>query len=183
MTEFEPPKILLAWGQKISPRFALKIMRICNEFQWPVEYADWLMACIAFETAETFRADIKNGAGSGAIGLIQFMPATIARLGYAYREIELMTPEEQVDVVRLYFQPYHARIKSLSDMYMAILLPKYIGKADSSVLFSRGVAYRQNAGLDKNNDGQITKGEASAKVRDKLNKGRAHYAGLVTLEA
>jgi hypothetical protein len=174
---------MLAWGKKVSPRFAQKLMRICDEFTWPVEYADWLMACIAFETAETFRADIKNGAGSGAVGLIQFMPATVARLGYAYRELELMTSEQQLDVVREYFLPYHKRIKSLSDMYMAILLPKYIGKTDSAVLFSRGAGYRQNSGLDKNNDGEITKGEATAKVSEKLVTGRLHYAGLVVLEA
>jgi hypothetical protein len=184
MTEIAPPKIMLAWGQKVSPRFCKKLMRLCDEFGWSVEHADWLMACIAFETAETFRADIKNGAGSGAIGLIQFMPSTVARLGYAYREIELMTPEEQLDVVREYFLPYHKRIKSLSDMYMAILLPKYIGKTDSAVLFSRGAGYRQNSGLDKNNDGEITKGEATTKVQVKLDKGRGlHYAGPVVLEA
>jgi hypothetical protein len=184
MIEIAPPKIMLAWGQKVSPRFAQKLMRLCNEFGWSVEHADWLMACMAFETAETFRPDIKNGAGSGAIGLIQFMPATVARLGYAYRELELMTPEQQLDVVREYFLPYHKRIKSLSDMYMAILLPKYIGKMDSAVLFARGAAYRQNAGLDKNNDGEITKGEATAKVRAKLDKGRLlQYAGPVVLEA
>jgi spore maturation protein SpmB len=179
-----PNQILLAWGQKVSPRFCQNVFRICGEFGWTSDHADWLMACIAFESAETFRADIRNAAGSGAIGLIQFMPKTISALGYAMREIELMTPEEQLEVVKAYFRPYHRRIKTLSDMYMAILLPKYIGKADSSVLFSRGAGYRQNAGLDKNNDGEITKGEATAKVREKLRKGSGLlYASLVTLEA
>jgi hypothetical protein len=183
MNAYQPPVIRLAWGKKVSPVFAQKLMRICNEFRWSVEHADWLMACMAFETAETFRADIRNAAGSGAIGLIQFMPATIDSLGYDYSEIALMTPEQQLDVVGEYFRPYRARIKSLSDMYMAILLPKYIGKADSSVLFARGAAYRQNAGLDKNSDGQITKGEACGKVRAKLDKGRLHYAGPIVLAA
>jgi hypothetical protein len=183
MNSFDPPKILLAWGQKVSSEFAQKLMRICNEFAWSVEHADWLMACIAFETAETFRADIRNAAGSGAIGLIQFMPATIDALGYDYSEIALMTPEQQLDVVGEYFRPYRARIKSLSDMYMAILLPKYIGKADSSVLFARGAAYRQNAGLDANKDGKITKGEACAKVRAKLDKGRLYFSCPVVLAA
>lgn len=180
----ENPVITLAWGARVSPRFRRKILHICNEFRWSVEHADWLMACMAFETAETFRADIKNAAGSGAIGLIQFMPKTISGLGYAYLELELMTPEEQLDVVRAYFQPYHRRIKSLSDMYMAILMPKYIGKPDSAMLFCGGIAYRQNSGLDANKDGHITKIEASAKVAAKLEKGRRlQYAGQVVLEA
>jgi hypothetical protein len=33
------------------------------------------------------------------------------------------------------------------------------------------VAYTQNAGLDVNGDGVITKGEAASKVQDKLYKG------------
>jgi hypothetical protein len=175
---------LLAWGQKVSARFCREVLKICDEFAWSFDHADWLMSCIAFETAETFRADIRNAAGSGAIGLIQFMPKTIAGLGYAVRELELMTPEEQLAVVKAYFQPYHARIHSLPDMYMAILLPAYVGKSDSSVLFSRGIAYRQNSGLDKNKDGMITKGEAAAKVREKLIKGSGlRYAGLIAIEA
>jgi hypothetical protein len=183
MNAYQPPVIRLAWGKKVSPVFAQKLMRICNEFRWSVEHADWLMACMAFESAETFRADIRNAAGSGAVGLIQFMPRTIDGLGYAYSEVALMTPEHQLDLVQDYFRPYRARIKSLSDMYMAILLPKYIGKPDTDVLFSGGVAYRQNAGLDANNDGKITKGEACAKVRAKLDKGRLYFSCPVVLAA
>jgi hypothetical protein len=57
-------------------------------------------------------------------------------------------------------------------MYMAILLPSYIGKSDFSALFSRGtVAYRQNAALDANTDGLITKAEASSMVLAKKRKG------------
>ena len=58
-------------------------------------------------------------------------------------------------------------------MYMAILLPKYVGQPDDAVLFSGGVAYRQNAGLDTNRDGQVTKAEAAGKVAAKYNKGQA----------
>lgn len=168
----EKHTVALAWGNCVKLPFAKKVLRICEEFGWSIEHADWLMACMAFETGETFSPSIRNAAGSGACGLIQFMPATAAGLGYSMRELEQMTAEQQLDVVQQYFRPYHRRIKSLSDMYIAILLPKYIGRPDDALLFSRGgIAYRQNAGLDADRDGKITKAEASAKVAAKLNRG------------
>jgi hypothetical protein len=168
----EKHTVALAWGNCVSQSFAKKVLRISDEFGWSPEHPDWLMACMAFETGETFSPNIRNAAGSGACGLIQFMPATADDLGYAMRDIERMTAEQQLDVVQVYFRPYHRRIKSLSDMYMAILLPKYIGRPDDAVLFNGGIAYRQNAGLDADQDGKITKAEASAKVMAKLSKGR-----------
>jgi hypothetical protein len=61
---------------------------------------------------------------------------------------------------------------SMSDVYMTILLPTAVGKAETHVPFRKtAVAYRQNRGLDMNKDGQITKGEAAAKVQAKLVKG------------
>jgi len=103
--------------------------------------------------------------------LIQFMPATARDLGTTTDVLAKMTAVQQLDYVEKYFRPYYKRINSLSDMYMAILLPKYVGQPDDAVLFSGGTAYRQNAGLDANKDGKITKAEASAKVRAKWEKG------------
>lgn len=163
---------LIAWGKVVSRGFVDKVLQICNDFDWTDDHASWLMACMAFESAETFSPTITNGAGSGAVGLIQFMPATARGLGTTSFQLRCMTPEEQLDWVKKYFVPYHKRIHSLSDMYLAILLPKYVGKSDDSVLFNKGtVAYRQNSLLDKNRDGKITKGEAAGKVLLKLQKG------------
>lgn len=162
----------LAWGQKVSPAFRAKVLEICRGFGWTNEHASWLMSCMAFESGETFSPSIKNAAGSGATGLIQFMPATARGLGTTTDELAKMSAVQQLDYVRLYFQPYAARIKNLPDMYMAILLPKYVGKPDSSVLFSGGAAYRQNAGLDADRDGRVAKAEAASKVVAKLTKGQ-----------
>jgi hypothetical protein len=162
----------LAWGAKVSPEFRKKLKSICDGFGWFDLHANWLMACIAFESGETFSPSIKNMAGSGATGLIQFMPTTARGLGTSTADLAAMTAEEQLDYVRRYFKPYSLKIGSLSDMYMAILLPKYVGRSDDAILFTRGtIAYRQNAGLDSNSDGTITKGEASRKVLEKLIKG------------
>ena len=69
---------MLAWGTRVSPEFVESVRAICSYLAID---PSWLMACMAFETAETFRADIRNAAGSGAVGLIQFMPTTAAALG------------------------------------------------------------------------------------------------------
>lgn len=163
----------LAWGARVSPEFADKVVDICYRgFHWYDDSPNDLMSCMAFESGETFSPSVKNGAGSGATGLIQFMPVTATGLGTTVQQLERMTAVQQLDLVAKYFQPYAPRIKSLSDMYMAILLPAYIGRSDFSALFSRGtVAYRQNSALDADTDGLITKAEASSMVLAKKRKG------------
>lgn len=136
---------------------------------------DDLMAVMAFETAGTFRADIRNLAGSGATGLIQFMPATARGLGTTTDDLAAMTPEDQLNYVYRYFLPYRGRLKTLSDVYMAVLWPRAIGKPENHVLWNKASApttYRQNAGLDLNRDGEITKAEAASRVHDELVRGR-----------
>lgn len=161
----------LAWGNRVSEEFCQNVIAIRKRFNWQAEQASHLMACMAFETGETFSPSIKNAAGSGATGLIQFMPATALDLGTTIENLELLSAESQLFYVEKYFQRYAQRIHTLPDMYMAILLPKYIGALDSAVLFSGGVAYRQNSGLDANRDGNVTKQEASALVAAKLSRG------------
>lgn len=83
-----------------------------------------------------------------------------------------MTAEDQLDFVAKHFRPFKGRLAGVEDLYMAILLPSAVGKPNAAVLFKKGtVAYDQNAGLDTNDDGEITKGEAAAKVVEKRTKG------------
>lgn len=164
-------KFQLAWGARVSPEFRTEVISIAKGFNWTPDHASWLMSCMAFETGEEFTATVKNAAGSGAVGLIQFMPATATDLGTSIEALTAMTPERQLAWVEKYFEPYAPRINSLSDCYMAILLPKYVGKPDDSVLFSDGVAYRQNSGLDMDKDGRITKAEATTLVQRKYIRG------------
>lgn len=166
------PTTGLAWSAKVSPEFEGKVREIAQRLGIPDP--SWLMAAIAWESAETFSPSVKNMAGSGATGLIQFMPATARGLGTTVEELANMTAERQLDWVEKYFQPYRGRLKSLSDIYMAILWPRAIGKPEDCVLWdktSRPTTYRQNAGLDANRDGVITKREAAAKVQAKLERG------------
>jgi hypothetical protein len=135
---------------------------------------DDLMSCMAWESGESFRADIKNAAGSGATGLIQFMPATARGMGTTTAALAKMTPEDQLTYVYKYFRPFAGRLNNLGDIYMAILWPKAVGKPDSYVLWDKGkmpTTFRQNAGLDVNKDARVTRAECLSKIMGKLSKG------------
>jgi Transglycosylase SLT domain len=164
----------LAWGAKVSPEFKSKV--ISTAAQLGID-PDWLMSCIAFESGETFSPSVKNAAGSGAVGLIQFMPQTAALLGTSTEDLAGMTAEKQLDYVARYFRHWAGKVKSLADLYMVILWPAAVGQPDYYVLFDRDdpnhpKRYLQNRGLDFNGDGKIVKQEAAAGVMEKLVKGR-----------
>jgi len=164
----------LAWGARVSRIFSDRVVWIAEQLGMPEDGPNWIMACMAWESNETFSPSITNMAGSGATGLIQFMPATAASLGTSPAVLAAMSAEDQLNYVYKYFLPYKGRLQNLGDVYMAILWPAGIGKPDSYVLWDRGArptTYRQNAGLDANKDGAITRFEAVAKVQDKLEKG------------
>ena len=168
----------IVWGAKVSRDFLAGVKSLCEALGWGPSHAEWLMACIAFESGETFSPSVRNAAGSGAVGLIQFMPSTAKGLGTSTQGLAEMSAVDQLAAVREYFRPYARRIASLSDMYMAILLPSAVGKPDDAKLFWEGAAYRQNSGLDANHDGVITKAEATAKVAAKLTRGALHAAAI-----
>lgn len=157
---------LLVWGAKVSLRFKLGVIWIEEQIGLP---ADFLMSCMAFESACTFSPAIKNAAGSGAVGLIQFMPPTARRLGTTTAELAAMAPERQLGFVYKYFEAFGRDLShwGLEDVYMAILYPAAIGKSlDWPMPWKYGsIAYRQNAGLDLNKDHTITKAEAAAGVK------------------
>jgi len=161
----------LAWGAKVSPEFRDRVFVLCARMRMN---PDFLMACMAWESGETFSPSIVNRAGSGATGLIQFMPTTARNLGTSTAQLAQMTAVQQLDFVESYFRPYRGRLMSLSDHYMAILWPNAIGKPESHILWSRDrnpVTFRQNSGIDVNRDGVITKAEAAGKVNAKLIRG------------
>ncbi|MBN2422746.1 DUF4157 domain-containing protein, partial [Candidatus Woesearchaeota archaeon] len=163
----------LVYGQKVSEAFRKKVVEVSNYLGADPNH---LMAIMAFESAGTFSPSVKNAAGSGATGLIQFMPSTAINLGTTTDALAKMTALEQLDYVKQYFEWKKGKLKSIDDFYMAVLWPAACGKSEDYVLFDKNSedtkkAYNQNKGLDANNDGQITKAEASAKVRESLTDG------------
>ena len=166
----DPP---LSWGARVSREFRDRVRWIGRELDVDPNH---LMDCMAWESAESFRPDIKNMAGSGATGLIQFMPKTAISLGTTVEDLAAMSAEDQLNFVFKYFRPFKGRLRTLGDVYMAILWPAGVGKPDNWTLWdraSRPTTYRQNMGLDVDRDGSITRGECLVKIREKSSRGRA----------
>lgn len=158
----------LAWGAKVNAEFRGRVVEVADNIGVD---PSWLMACMAFETGRTFSPSIRNP-NSSATGLIQFMDATARTLGTTCEALAAMTAVEQLHWVERYFAPYAGAIHSLSDLYMAILWPAAVGKADDFKVFLEGsAAYRVNSGLDVDRDGAVTKGECAAKVGAMLAEG------------
>jgi hypothetical protein len=159
----------IVWGNKVTGAFKDKVIQICVHLDTSPDY---LMSCMAFETGGTFSPSIKNAAGSGAAGLIQFMSKTAKALGTTSEKLEKMSAIEQLDYVKKYLNPYRSPLKKLEDVYMAILYPAAIGKPLTRTLFEDGnKTYTQNKGFDANKDKKISLQEISSKVRAMYEKG------------
>lgn len=162
----------LAWGAKISKEFRARVRQI--ESNLGIN-ANWLMAIMAFETGNAFDPTTTNLAGSGATGLIQFIPSTARYLGTSTTSLARMTAVQQLDFVERYFEDYASRIRNIGDAYMAVLWPAAINKPDSYVMWEKvgtyARQYAQNASLDANRDDKITRGEAVERVNKSYMEG------------
>ena len=107
----------------------------------------------------------------GATGLIQFTPQTAANLGTSPKALAGMSRSEQLPFVDQYLggtKLSGVENPTFNDLYASVLWPAAVGKPDDTVLFSKGSeAYRGNAPLDLNQDGDVTKGEAGTWARNK----------------
>ena len=161
----------LCWGAKVSPSFKAKVIEVSRTLELNPDY---LMACMAFESGESFSPKKVNTAGSGATGLIQIMPRTAKGLGTTTEKLAATTPEQQLDYVEKYLSAYKGKMHSLEDVYMAVLYPADIGKPVFTGVFSDpSVAYSQNKGLDTDKDGKVSIGKISVKIRSEYEKSAA----------
>lgn len=161
----------MIYSSKISPQGKRALRTLQKTFSWNDDQLDYLIACMAFESNLNPKA---VNSVSKAVGLIQFMPSICKAYGTTSEEMLARSFEEQIPYIIKHFLPYYKRTKTLSDMYMAILMPKYIGKPEDTPIFSildTPTQYRQNKGLDLNKNGVITKKEASSMVYSRYQKG------------
>ena len=157
--------------EKLTPAFKQKVSDMAGRLGAAPED---LLGVMSFETGGQFSTSLKNRAGSGATGLIQFLPSTAQALGTSPEALAQMSPEQQLDVVERYLTPFKGKLNSLKDAYMAVLSPQAIGAPESTVLFQGGSkAYEQNAGLDVRGTGRITVGDVLSRVRRFLGGGVA----------
>jgi hypothetical protein len=166
LPEVMPDPRPIAWGARVSPAFRDRVRQFPTLLRSPLTTPDDYMAVMAFETGRTFSPSVRNAAGSGAVGLIQFMPTTLSGdFGLTVDQAAAMTAEDQLELALRYWSRYAGRLTNLGDVYMAVLLPSMIGKRDDAALFTEGTrAYLQNRGLDADRDGYVTRAEATARV-------------------
>jgi hypothetical protein len=135
--------------------FAIKVQEVSGMLGIPPE---WLMAVMYAESS--FNPSALNHKGSGATGLIQFMPATAAELGVSLDRLRRMDAVQQLEYVYLYLQTVRERYgdyQHLTDLYLAILFPRARGQDYCFTLYARPTqSYLQNAGLDEDKDGRVT---------------------------
>lgn len=120
---------------------------------------DHLAAVLSLESGHDPHAINKL---SGASGLIQWMPQ-YAPKPLTIDQIRGMTAREQLPYVEQHFKMFGKL--GARDTYPAVFWPAAIGKDDGYVLASTGsAAYTQNAGLDRDKDGNITAGDIRAVI-------------------
>jgi hypothetical protein len=133
---------------------------------------NWLdmLAIMHLETAGQMDPWIQNSAGY--TGLIQFGKLAAQQLNTTVEHLRGLDRVQQCDWVTKYFQ-YWKRTKNLTrfvDMYLAVLWPAGIGRADDYVIFPAGSReYQQNPVFDPGKKvGYTTVGMVAATIAPQL---------------
>ncbi len=135
--------------------FEKKVREISQKLEIEPE---WLMAVMYSESK--FDASVLNYQGSGAVGLIQFMPKTAAELNISVERLKAMGAIQQLTYVYRYLMMIkikHGDYQNLTDLYLGILCPDALGQDYCYILYAKpSIAYRQNKVLDENQDGSVS---------------------------
>lgn len=165
----------IAWGAKLDEAQKDSVLRVARAIN---ASPDDLMNVIAVETGGTFDPSIRaNGQKNGAVGLIQFTDTAIEALNERRPEgapaltkasLAKMSFSAQLEGPVLDYFRWHLRnvpSPNAGDLYTAVLAPAAVGKPDDHTVYSQGSdAYKANASIDSNKDGQITRGEVTARL-------------------
>lgn len=109
----------------------------------------------------SFNAAARNLKGSGATGLIQFMPQIAKQLGTTTDKLHKMSHLKQLDYVYDYLHSIKQQRKvsytNLTNLYLAILYPAALGN-DPAIPSMPNPLYNtaKTPGLDENKDGKVT---------------------------
>lgn len=129
----------------------------------------WDPAWIAnvLEAESGFNPKAVNGE-SGATGILQWIPTTAQALGTSTAALYQMTAVQQFQYVEKYLRPFANRVRSQSDLALAVFYPKYLGKPDS---------YRFPKKVRADNETIATVGDL---VRQVLKKSKLPFGGTGT---
>ncbi len=135
--------------------FEKKVRETAQKLNIPPE---WLMAVMHSESR--FDASVANFKGSGATGLIQFMPTTAQDFDITTAKLRNLNHVQQLGYVYAYFDAKRKQYKeyeSLTDLYLAVLYPKALGEDYCYTMYAHpSKQYELNKGLDVNKDNRVT---------------------------
>jgi hypothetical protein len=159
----------------LSDQFFEDLVDMCGRLQCdPLDLLGVMMAESAVKAAA-------RNPSSDASGLIQFLPSTLAHLGWtgttaAFRQL---SADQQLRYVEAYFQPYvHYNLDTAARVYQVVFLPSSLtlGESFNTVIAQKdGInpnVYDSNRGLDANFDGKITLGELQQAIERHFNDAR-----------
>jgi hypothetical protein len=159
----------LKMTNKFNKKERRKVREICKRQELKVE---WLYKVFRIESGGNTKAvNYKKGDPldpyermllGRATGIIQWIPSSAICCGTSTRQLYNMSTVEQLNYVETYIilikKSY--KIKKLSDLYLAIFIPKGIGKPDHYILgYKNKERVRRNRILDVNKDSIITVGD------------------------
>ena len=146
----------------VTPEFLREVEAMAERLGTRPEY---LLSMMSFESGLDPAA---VNPVSGATGLIQFMPDTAAGLGTSTEALRGMSAMEQLKYVEDYLEPFKGELGTLEGVYTSVLSGSPQPDPDTTLFSAGTAAYSQNSALDLNDDGRITSGEATQKVRDEV---------------
>jgi hypothetical protein len=141
--------------------FRIALCEMCDRLGAEV---DAMAAVMSFESGFNPAACNRH---SGATGLIQFMPKGSAKdLGTTCDALAKMSAVQQLPYVERYFAPYKNSLKTLEGCYLSVFYPVARSMQPKQVIARIGSrVYDQNAGFDKDRDGDVEVEEICATVR------------------
>ena len=159
--------------------FIRKTVDIANKLQTKPEYLLFVMWKESKYNPSAVNKDVdykdpnkKDYKGTGATGLIQFVPRTAEGLGTTTDALYRMTGVEQLDYVYKFYKNATGKLNTLEDLYLYAFFPIAVGKPDDWVVQAKnqsaGLIATQNPVIDINKSGEITVGEFKQYVRKGL---------------
>lgn len=157
----------------VTPEFIGGVEAMARRLDTRPEY---ILGVMSFETGGSFSPREVN-ASSNATGLIQFLPSTAEGLGTSIGELGGMSSTQQLRYVEQYFAQYQGQLGTLEGVYTSVLSGRARPNPDDVLFASGSQAYRLNSGLDFDQDGRVTSGEATSAVAARL------YGGVREVQA
>ena len=144
-----------------DPEFLAEVTRVAQKFN--IKEGD-LLGLMASESGLDPKSD--NGTH---VGLIQFSADSARAVGTTQAALKSMTRAQQMKYVEKYFDYWKLpQGASAGQLYSVVFAPAYASKDNNAVLYSSpSAAYRNNAPLDADGDGNITVGEMGGRIEKK----------------